>query len=248
MTPTGSNPTGPTSPPAVERLDDEDTLASAVAARLGERVAQVQDAGRRPRVVLTGGSIAITIYERLEAEAADWTDVEFWFGDERFVPEGHEDRNDRQADDAFLTRLGVPAENVHRMAAHGCELAMAAAADAYAETLPEGPFDVVLLGLGPDGHIASLFPGLPQVHESVRGCIEVFGSPKPPPERLSLTVPVLRRGEAVWFLVSGEGKADAVARALADQGSVDETPARSVQGRTETTWFLDAAAASRLPG
>ncbi len=248
MTPTGSNPTGPTPPPVIERLGDEGTLASAVAARLGERVAQVQDAGRRPRVVLTGGSIAIAIYERLEAEAADWTDVELWFGDERFVPAGHEDRNDRQADDAFLTRLGVPAENVHRMPAHGCDLAMAAAADAYTETLPDGPFDVVLLGLGPDGHIASLFPGLPQVHESERGCIEVFGSPKPPPERLSLTVPVLRRGEAVWFLVSGEGKADAVARALADEGSIDETPARSVQGRTETTWFVDEAAASRLPG
>lgn len=247
MTATSSDPAGSTPPPTVERLTDATALAGTVAARLGERIAQVQDAGRRPRVVLTGGSIAIAVYEQLEASAADWTDVELWFGDERFVPEGHEDRNDRQADDAFLTRLSVPAENVHRMPAHGCDLAMAAAADAYAETLPDGPFDVVLLGLGPDGHIASLFPGLPQVHESERGCIEVFGSPKPPPERISLTVPVLRRGEAVWFLVNGEGKADAVARALADHGSVDETPARAVQGRSETTWFVDEAAASGLP-
>ena len=102
-----------------EVLADADTLASSVATQLAERVAAVQGEGRTPHVVLTGGTIAIAIYERLAANTADWSDVVFWFGDERYVPEGHEDRNDQQARDAFLDRLGVPAEHVRSMPAHG---------------------------------------------------------------------------------------------------------------------------------
>ncbi len=229
-----------------EVLPDADTLAATVADRLGERVGAVQADGRTPHVVLTGGTIAVAIYERLAGGAADWTDVVFWFGDERFVPDGHEDRNDRQAREAFLDRLQVPAENVRSMPAHGCSSSMAEAADGYGASLPDEPFDLVLLGVGPDGHVASLFPGFAQVHETERRCVEVFGSPKPPPERTSLTFPALNRTRATWFLVSGDGKADAVARALADDGSLDETPARGAHGLDETLWFLDADAASRL--
>jgi 6-phosphogluconolactonase len=229
-----------------EVLPDADTLAATVAQRLGERVAAVQAEGRTPHVVLTGGTIAVAIYERLATDAADWTDVVFWFGDERYVPEGHEDRNDQQARDAFLDRVGVPAEHVRSMPAHGCSTSLAEAADGYGATLPEEPFDLVLLGVGPDGHVASLFPGFAQVHETERRCVEVFGSPKPPPERTSLTFPALNRTRATWFLVSGDGKAEAVARALADDGSLDETPARGAHGLDETLWFLDASAASRL--
>jgi 6-phosphogluconolactonase len=230
----------------IERLADADALAAQIARRLGERVAQVQADGRTPHVVLTGGTIAVAAYERLDAEAADWTDVVLWFGDERFVPEGHEDRNDRQARDAFLDRLGVPAANVRPMPAHGCSTSMAEAADAYGASLPAEPFDVVLLGVGPDGHVASLFPGFAQVHEQDRRCVEVFDSPKPPPERISLTFPALNHTRATWFLVSGDGKADAVARALAAEGSLDDTPARGAHGRDETVWLLDEDAASRL--
>ena len=232
-----------------EVLADADTLASSVATQLAERVAAVQGEGRTPHVVLTGGTIAIAIYERLEADAAntaDWSDVVFWFGDERYVPEGHEDRNDQQARDAFLDRLGVPAEHVRSMPAHGCSTSLAEAADGYGASLPTEPFDVVLLGVGPDGHVASLFPGFAQLHERERRCVEVFGSPKPPPERTSLTFDALNHTRATWFLVSGEGKADAVARALAPEGSLDETPARGAHGQDETVWFLDEDAASRL--
>ncbi|MCX6407898.1 MAG: 6-phosphogluconolactonase [Propionibacteriales bacterium] len=237
-----------TSSPAARILPhtDADALAAAVAAALAERVARVQAEGRTPHVVLTGGTIAIAIYERLAADAADWADVVFWFGDERFVPEGHEDRNDRQARDSFLERLGVPAAHVRPMPAHGCSTSMAEAADGYGASLPEEPFDVVLLGVGPDGHVASLFPGFAQVHEQDRRCVEVFDSPKPPPERISLTFPALNHTRATWFLVSGDGKADAVARALAPDGSVEQTPARGAHGLEETVWFLDQDAASRL--
>lgn len=229
-----------------EVLPDADTLAATVADHLAARVAAAQSEGRTPHVVLTGGTIAVAIYERLAAGTADWTDVVFWFGDERFVPEGHEDRNDQQARDAFLDRLGVPDEHVRSMPAHGCSTSLAEAADGYGATLPEAPYDLVLLGVGPDGHVASLFPGFAQVHETQRRCVEVFGSPKPPPERTSLTFPALNHTRATWFLVSGDGKADAVARALAAEGSLDETPARGAHGHDETVWFLDADAASRL--
>ena len=228
---------------------DADALAADIARRLTERVAAVQAEGRTPHVVLTGGTIAVAAYERLgggDGTSADWTDVHLWFGDERFVPEGHGDRNDQQARDAFLDRLGVPTDNVHPMPAHGCGESMADAADGYGASLPAEPFDVVLLGLGPDGHVASLFPGFDQVHEADRPCVEVFGSPKPPPERITLTFPALNRTRATWFIVSGEGKAEAVERARADVGTIEATPARGARGQDETLWLLDDAAASRL--
>lgn len=228
----------------VEVLPNADALADAIAERLTGRVADLQGRGRTPRIVLTGGTIAMAAYERIDADAAEWTDVEFWFGDERFVPEGHADRNDQQARDAFLDRIG--ATRTHTVAGNDCSLSAAETADRYAETLPEEPFDVVLLGVGPDGHVASLFPGFAQLHESDRGCVEVFDSPKPPPVRVSMTFPTLNRSDAVWFLVSGDEKADAVSRALADDGTVEETPARGAHGLEETLWLLDAAAATNI--
>ena len=228
----------------VEINPDADALAEAISERLSARVAELQAKGRTPRVVLTGGTIAAAAYQRVDADAADWSDVEFWFGDERFVPEGHADRNDQQARDAFLDRIG--ASRVHIVAGNDCSLSAAEAADQYAASLPDEPFDLVLLGMGPDGHVASLFPGHSQLHETERACVELFDSPKPPAVRISMTFPTLNRTDAVWFLVSGDEKAEAVERALADEGSIDETPARGVRGRQETAWLLDEAAASAI--
>ena len=165
-------------------------------------MAGLQAQGRTPRIVLTGGTIAAAAYERIDADSADWANVDFWFGDERFVPEGHADRNDQQARDAFLDRVG--ATRVHSVAGNDCALSAAEVADQYAATLPDEPFDVVLLGMGPDGHVASLFPHHPQLHETDRDCIELFDSPKPPAVRISMTFPALNHAESVWFLVSGE--------------------------------------------
>ncbi len=227
---------------SVDILPDADALAQTIAERLTTLVAGLQAQERTPRIVLTGGTIAAAAYEKIDAEAADWSDVDFWFGDERFVPEGHADRNDQQAREAFLDRVG--ATRVNSVSGNDCSLSAAEAADQYAGTLPDEPFDVVLLGMGPDGHVASLFPHREQLHEEDRDCVELFDSPKPPPVRISMTFPALNHTESVWFLVSGAEKADAVARALANEGSVDETPARGARGLQETRWLLDEDAAS----
>lgn len=229
----------------VETWPDADALATAIAERIVDRLSHVQQTGRTPTVVLTGGTIATSAYQRIVAGDVDWSDVEFWWGDERFVPAGHADRNDQQARDAFLTRLGVPEAHLHTMPAHGCSESMAEAADGYAATLPGEPFDLVLHGMGPDGHIASLFPGFAQLHETDRRVVDVFDSPKPPPQRISMTFEALNHAQSVWLLVSGEGKSEAVARALGG-GTTDEIPAAGAHGLTETVWLLDDAAASDI--
>jgi 6-phosphogluconolactonase len=231
-------------PVTVDIQPDSAALAVATARQIEARLTAVQTAGRTPRVLLTGGSIAMAVYRRLDADAVDWPNVEFWFGDERFVGIDLPDRNDGQARGAFLDRVG--ATRVHSLADNDCSLSAADAARAYAKTLPQDPFDVTLLGVGPDGHIASLFPGFPQLHETEQPAVAVFDSPKPPPVRVTLTYPALANSDAVMFIVSGADKADAVARALAPDGTINETPARGVHGLRETLWLLDKEAASQL--
>ena len=176
-----------------------------------------------------------------------------WFGDERFVPADSPERNARQAREAFLDQVG--ATRVHEVPASDQVADAETAASAYADELRAeggGEFDVLMLGVGPDGHIASLFPGHPGLDVTDAIAAAVHDSPKPPPDRVTLTFETLNRSHSVWFLVSGEEKADAVARALADVPPADEpaarraTPARGVTGSAETTWFLDRAAASGL--
>jgi 6-phosphogluconolactonase len=228
----------------VDIQPDAAALAVAIARQIESRLAAVQATGRTPRMLLTGGTIAMAAYRELHADAVDWANVEFWFGDERFVGIDLPDRNDGQARDAFLDRVG--ATQIHSLADNDCSLSAADAARAYAKTLPSEPFDLTLLGVGPDGHVASLFPGSPQLHETDSPTVAVFDSPKPPPVRVSLTFPTLSNSEVVMFVVAGADKADAVARALAPEGTIDETPARGVSGLLETRWLLDQPAASKL--
>jgi 6-phosphogluconolactonase len=231
--------------PDVHVFESPAELARVVAQRLAAQVRDLSDAGRTPRLVLTGGTIAQAIYVSIDETAAPWASAEYWWGDERYVPEGHADRNDRQARDAFLDRVGVPLARLHPMPAHGCSESMAEAANSYAMTLPSDPFDVVLLGLGPDAHVASLFPGQPQLHETTRRVVEIFDSPKPPPQRITLTFPALNNTHATWFVVSGRDKSEAVKKVL-DGASLDEAPGAGARGLEETVVFLDADAASKL--
>ena len=236
--------------PRVEVHDSSSALATAVAGELLTRLADIQASGRVPQISLTGGTIAVDIHEELArlspGSEVDWSKVVVWFGDERFVAPDSPDRNVGQAREAFLDAVG--ATQVHPMPSTADAADVQAGAAAYAATLREhgsGEFDVMMLGVGPDGHIASLFPGFPQLDATDDIAVGVTGSPKPPPERISLTLAALNRSRSVWFLVSGSGKAPAVAAALGG-ADLHEIPAAGVTGREETIWFLDREAASKL--
>ncbi len=237
--------------PLIEVQPDPATLATAVAGELLNRIADAQAAGHVPHVGLTGGSIADSVHREVArmapASGVDWGAVHFWYGDERFVPADSPDRNAVQARAAFLDEVG--ATRVHEVPAADQVPDAETAAASYSDVVRAeggGAFDILMFGVGPDGHIASLFPGHPGLDVTGAIATAVHDSPKPPPDRVTLTFEAFDRSHAVWFLVSGEAKAGAVARALADDGTVAETPARGVRGITETTWFLDHDAASQL--
>lgn len=236
--------------PLVEVQPDAATLATAVAGELLTRLADAQRDGREPQVALTGGSIAAQVHRELArltaASEVDWSRVVIWWGDERFVAPDSEDRNALEAVTDLLDPVG--ATQVHQAPSTADAPDVAAAAAAYNGRLEDHGaerFDVVMLGLGPDGHVASLFPGHPALGVNDRLAVGVTDSPKPPPDRVSLTFAALNRARSVWLVASGDNKAEAVAAALAPEGTVAATPARGVRGEEETVWFLDAAAASR---
>jgi len=238
------------SAPRVEVHEDAAALAASAAGELLTRLATAQEAGREPHIALTGGSIADRLHHELArlspGSDVDWSRVVVWWGDERFVGPGSPDRNAGQARAAFLDAVG--ATQVHEMPSTETAANPDEGAAAYAAELRAsggGEFEVVMLGVGPDGHIASLFPGQPTLDVEDRIAIGVTGSPKPPPERISLTLPPLRRSRAVWFLVSGEDKSGAVAQALGG-ADLHDIPAAGVAGQDETIWFLDRASASAL--
>ena len=247
------------SAPAVLVHRTADLLASAVAARLLTRLVDVQSTGRVPSLVMTGGGIADRIHRAVATsparDAVDWRRVRLWWGDERFLPPGDPERNETQARAALLDDLALDPALVHPMPADDGSADADTAAEDYAESLraaaaPEDhgaipTFDIVMLGMGPEGHVASLFPERPALYET-RPVVAVHGSPKPPPTRISLTLPTLNRAREVWFLVAGEAKARAVRLALGGAGAM-QVPAAGVHGQARTLWLLDSAAASQLP-
>jgi 6-phosphogluconolactonase len=239
---------------------DPDVLAHAAAARLAIRLLDAQAARGSASVVLTGGGIAARMYEALREspirDVVDWSTVDFWWGDERFLPSGDPDRNETQARATLLDALPVDPTRVHPMpAADGPDGPdPEAAAARYAEELAAAArpgtarlphFDVVLLGVGEDGHVASVFPENPIVYET-RPVAAVRGSPKPPPIRVTLTLPALNTAEEVWLLTAGAGKASAVGMALAGGGGPVQVPAAGVHGVERTFWLLDRAAAAEV--
>ncbi len=243
----------------VIRHPDGPVLASAVAARLATRLADVLAERDVAHVVLTGGTIGIGTLSALAQlparEAVDWGRVHLWWGDERFVPAGDKERNETQARDALLDSLPLNPEFVHVMApsdgpdgddAEAAAERYAAELAKYAGEGADAPaFDVLLLGMGPDGHIASLFPDHPGTHEVAPSAIAVHDSPKPPPNRISLTFRVIQSAREVWVVASGAEKAEAVARALSSTDQV-RTPAVGAHGTEATLWLIDEAAAAQL--
>ena len=242
----------------------EAALAADVAARVVATLAHAQRERGTASLVVTAGTVLERVFSMLAAEpaatAVDWSKVDVFWGDERFVPAGSEDRNDLQVERLLLDRLPIEAARVHRMpgsdgpdgddvdaAARRYAALLADIADPrhrYDADVPA--FDVVLLGVGQDGHCCSLFPEHPGVYEDGLTVIGVHGSPKPPPTRISLTFRALEAAEEVWAVVAGEGKAAAVAMALGGAGRV-QIPSAGARGRHRTLWLLDRAAARKLP-
>jgi 6-phosphogluconolactonase len=210
-------------------------------------------------VVLTGGRVGGAVLRAVRdtpaRDAVDWGRVDFWWGDERFVPVDDEDRNERQARQALLDHVPVDPERVHPMAPSdgpdGDDLEAAAAryADLLARAAPDGSvvprFDVLMLGMGPEGHTASMFPETPAVREQEHTVVAVEECPKPPPRRISLTRPSIGAADEVWLIAAGEGKAEAIERAVRGVGPI-EVPAACARGRHRTLWLLDREAASKL--
>jgi 6-phosphogluconolactonase len=226
-----------------------DEVAEALAARLMARLTEIQRDFRIPQLALTGGRIATRAYERLGSEgpnsAVDWSRVELWWGDERFVPADHPDRNAKQTLDLLAKPLALHPDRIHQMPASDGSLELDQAAEAYARELGDTVFDICLLGMGPDGHVASIFPEHPSSYEEGQ-VIAVRSSPKPPPERISLALPVINRSHEVWFIVSGADKAAAAKMALLGAGPV-QVPAAGVSGVKRTLWLMDRDAAAELP-
>jgi 6-phosphogluconolactonase len=242
-----------TLPPRVEVHESAEALATAIAGELLTRLGDAQSAGHEPQIALTGGTIAEAVHHELArlspGSEVDWSRVVVWWGDERFVEPASDDRNERLAREALLDQVDADPAKVHPMPSTESAADVDEGAAAYAEelrTFGSGEFDVLMLGVGPDGHVASLFPGFPQLDAHDAIAVGVTDSPKPPPERISLTFEALNRSKSVWFIVSGDGKASAVARALADGTDVHDIPAAGVKGSEETIWFLDRDAASQL--
>lgn len=245
---------------------DQDVLAEAAAARLVTRIADAQAARGTASVVLTGGGVGTAVLAALARtrarDAVDWGRLDVWWGDERFLPSGDPERNETGAREALLDHVPVDPARVHPMPASDGpdgddpEAAAARYADEllFAARPGEAPrssfavpsFDVLMLGVGPDAHVASLFPGMPALKERHRAAVAVRNSPKPPPTRITLTFPVLQAAREVWVLSAGESKAEAVRLGLSEADPV-KAPVAWARGRERTLFLLDGAAASRLP-
>ncbi len=223
--------------------------ARALARRAAERIVELTRAAVGERggcsVALAGGSTPRATYEVLGASALSaalpWAAISWYFGDERAVPVDHPESNYRAAREALFANRPEALARVHRMAGDAADLEQAARA--YGERLPDA-LDLVLLGIGEDGHTASLFPGSPALNERSARVVVVTG-PKPPNPRLTITPPVIEAARTILVLVSGAGKAEALARALEGPLDVAAWPAQLAR---RGNWIVDREAASRLSG
>lgn len=230
---------------------DTDQLATAAADHIARLLSEALDQRPRATLVLTGGKTPEPVYRSLadhHKDTLDWRRVDFFWGDDRFVPPDHEESNVRLAEENLFARLRIGDLHVYPfpVTADTPE----DAARSHEQTLrayfagDEPRFDVVLLGVGADGHVASLFPGSSSLAEKERWVLHTEApAGNPITDRLTMTLPLLNAGRSIVFLVAGEKKSDAVAAAT---GSNQEAPAGRIQGDGDVAWFLDEAAAQEV--
>ncbi len=230
---------------------DAESVAERAAAHVSRQLARAREERGVAHVALSGGTTPGRTYELLARDPADWRDVELWFADERCVEPDDPESNYRLAAESLLVPAGIPAERVHRMRGElGPHEGAAQYAVEMSEQLPSvgdgAPvFDVIVLGIGPDGHVASLFPGAEELDAGPEAvCLGVTNSPKPPPERITLSLAVLRAARGCLLLATGAGKADAVSAMLGEESR--HVPASLLQ-RERLSVIVDDAAAPPGP-
>ncbi|MHA7294039.1 6-phosphogluconolactonase [Arthrobacter sp. HLT1-21] len=262
--------------PKVSIHPDSALLAASVAARLITRLVDIQNERGSATVVLTGGSLGTAalaaVADSPACSAVDWSRVDFWWGDERFLSSTDPERNAVQAKEALLGKLGLAGSQVHEFGSSDDFPDQDAAAADYAARLQDAAdaewahsgdraepgdddgqdsrlprFDVLLLGVGPDAHIASLFPEMQGIRTREQTVVGVSDAPKPPALRISLTLEALNSAEEIWIAAGGQDKAGAVGLALAGAGPI-QVPAAGARGRRKTLWLIDQEAAAQLPG
>ncbi|XP_068634904.1 probable 6-phosphogluconolactonase 4, chloroplastic [Aristolochia californica] len=242
-------------------FDSEEGLSVSLA----EYTAQLSEKFTRERgaftVVLSGGSLIESLRKLVESpylESIEWSKWHVFWVDERVVPKDHEDSNYKLAYDGFLSKVPILPGHVYAindaLSAEGAaddyetclkQLVKTSVIDSSATGWPK--FDLMLLGMGPDGHVASLFPGHPLIHEKERWVTFIKDSPKPPPERITFTFPVINASANIALVITGEGKAAPVSKALGSDQTSISLPIQMVSTEDgETTWFTDKAAASKL--
>jgi 6-phosphogluconolactonase len=235
------------SDPQVVVVPDMAALADEAAARV-ERVLLETPSGQRASVALSGGSTPRAAYQHLAARCPPWARVDFFFGDERIVPPDAEGSNYKMAHDALLERLPLADDQVHRIRGElAPDEAAARAEEDLRASVPGDPvprLDLILLGMGPDGHMASLFPGSPELEVTDRLMVPVHRPEMPQPWRVSMTMPVLNAGKRVVVVVGGSEKAAMVPRAVARDPAI---PAGRLDPAGEFTWLLTEDAAAQLP-
>lgn len=199
-------------------------------------------------IAIAGGFVATTVLPALAeaGEDIDWTKVRFWWCDERFVPAGDPDRNDEEARRCLLDQLeGVRIVPMPTDDSQGLAQAQEDFTEQWKTLMATRSLDVAVLGMGPDGHIASLFPGMYEPFES-QPIIAVKDSPKPPPQRLSLSMPVILATQRIYLAAAGEAKAAVLGDAFAADVDVRQLPVAALRQREDVRWYLDEAAAALL--
>ncbi len=237
---------------------DVEALSQAAAVEFVRCAGEAVAARGRFTVALSGGSTPKRLYQLLTTEPyrsqTDWGRVEVFWGDERCVPPDHKDSNYRMAREAMLAQLPIPAEHIHRMEAERAD--REAAARDYETVLARvfgvssggepPPFDLLLMGMGPDGHTASLFPHTQALDETRRWVVPNH-VPQLNTDRMTMTRPILNRGREVLFLVAAADKAERLAEVLAGPADPKRLPSQSIQPEGQLVWFVESAAAARLP-
>ena len=206
---------------ALRVFADAEAVARHAADQFAWRIAEAAGQKREVHIALAGGRTPQRAYELLADIAGSWSHVHLWLGDERCVPEDHPESNARMVRESLYAHARAQPPVLHALPSpeqpedaawlYGCQIV---------DEIPDATFDIVLLGMGPDGHTASLFPGYPQLACVAAPCVAVRDAPKPPPERVTLTLPVLRRARFTLLLATGAEKADALKRALAGDASL----------------------------